>query len=169
VWTGQRQGDLLALPWSGYDGRDITLRQRKGGKHVTVECSSQLKAALDEAAKSKRGPLILTSSLGRPWTRNGFKSAWRDASKAAGIVDRTYHDLRGTAVTRFALAGSTEAEIASITGHTLGDVRSILEKHYLHRDPELGRNAVRKREARTKLQTELQTGKERAALEHAKD
>ncbi|WP_346016959.1 hypothetical protein [Methylobacterium sp. GC_Met_2] len=25
--TGQRQGDLLALPWSAWDGRAITLRQ----------------------------------------------------------------------------------------------------------------------------------------------
>jgi hypothetical protein len=32
LWTGQRQGDLLPLPWSAYDGRFIRLRQRKGRK-----------------------------------------------------------------------------------------------------------------------------------------
>ena len=31
LWTGQRQGDLLRLPWSAYDGRHIRLRQSKGG------------------------------------------------------------------------------------------------------------------------------------------
>jgi hypothetical protein len=29
LWTGQRQGDLLALPWSAYDGKHIRLRQSK--------------------------------------------------------------------------------------------------------------------------------------------
>jgi integrase len=28
-WTGQRQGDLLRLPWSAYDGNVIRLRQSK--------------------------------------------------------------------------------------------------------------------------------------------
>jgi hypothetical protein len=55
----------------------------------------------------------------------------------------------GTAVTRLALAGSTEAEIATITGHSLRDVRSILDSNYLQRDPELGRSAIRKLERKT--------------------
>jgi predicted transcriptional regulator len=48
------------------------------------------------------------------------------------------------------LAGCTEAEIAAITGHTLRDVRSILDANYLHRDPALAEAAIRKLEARTK-------------------
>ena len=47
----------------------------------------------------------------------------------------TFHDLRGTAVTRLATTGCTTAEIASLTGHSLRDVNSILDAHYLHRDP----------------------------------
>src|SRR6266566_9254851 len=31
LWTGQRQGDLLHLSWSAYDGKHIRLRQSKGG------------------------------------------------------------------------------------------------------------------------------------------
>jgi hypothetical protein len=46
--------------------------------------------------------------------------------------------------------GATEAEIATITGHTLPDVRSILDANYLHRDPALAEAAIRKLEARTK-------------------
>jgi hypothetical protein len=45
-----------------------------------------------------------------------------------------------------ALAGCTEAQIVSITGHSLNDVRSILDAHYLHRDPELARAAIHKLE-----------------------
>jgi integrase len=29
LWTGQRQGDLLRLPWSAYDGTHIRLKQAK--------------------------------------------------------------------------------------------------------------------------------------------
>ena len=36
-----------------------------------------------------------------------------------GVSGVAFHDLRGTAVTRLALAGCTEAEIASITGPSL--------------------------------------------------
>jgi hypothetical protein len=45
----------------------------------------------------------------------------------------------------------TEAEIATITGHALRDVRSILDAHYLHRDPKLAENAIRKLERGTEF------------------
>ena len=61
-----------------------------------------------------------------------------------------FNDLRGTAVTRLAIAECTEAEIATITGHSLKDVRSILDSHYLNRDPALGKSAIAKLEMRTK-------------------
>ena len=59
----------------------------------------------------------------------------------------TFHDLRGTAVTRFALAGCTNAEIATLTGHSLKQVEQILDAHYLSRDVRLADAAMRKREA----------------------
>jgi integrase len=96
--------------------------------------------------KSKAGPIILTNSEGRPWKQEAFGVAWRRACKAAGIQGLTFNDLRGTAVTRLAIAGCTEAEIASVTGHSLRDVRSILDRHYLHRDPALAESAIRKLE-----------------------
>jgi integrase len=36
LWTGQRQGDLLRLPWSAYDGTHIRLRQGKTGTRVVI-------------------------------------------------------------------------------------------------------------------------------------
>jgi integrase len=126
LWTGQRQGDLLRLPWSAYDGTHIRLRQSKTGIRVVIPVGAPLKAALDAAARSKQGPLILISSEDRPWTPDGFRSSWRKACIAAGIVGLTFHDLRGTGLTRLASAGCTEAEIATLTGRALRDVRSIL-------------------------------------------
>jgi integrase len=147
LWTGQRQGDLLRLPWSSYDGTRIRLRQSKTGCRVTIPVGAPLKAALDEAPK--RSTIILTTADGKPWSPDGFRSSWRKACSKAGIAGVTFNDLRGTAVTRLALAGCTEAEIATITGHSLRDVRSILDAHYLYRDPALAESAIRKLEKRT--------------------
>ena len=148
LWTGQRQGDLLRLPWSGYDGTHIRLRQRKTGARVVIRVGAPLKAALD--ATPKRSTIILTNSDGKPWSSDGFRASWGKACKAAGVIGATFNDLRGTAVTRLAIAECTEAEIATITGHSLRGVRAILDTHYLSRDQSLGENAIRKLETRTK-------------------
>jgi len=153
LWTGQRQGDLLRLPWSAYDGQTIRLKQSKTGVRVTVPVGAPLKAALD--ASKKCGPLILMNTRGRAWTANGFHASWRKACMAAEVSGVTFHDLRGTAVLRLFLAGGTEAEIATITGHSLRDVRSILDSHYFCRDPALAQSAITKLEiARAKKERE---------------
>jgi integrase len=148
LWTGQRQGDLLRLAWSAYDGTHIRLRQSKTGSRVKILVGGPLKAALDAAAR--RSTIILTTADGKPWTPDGFRASWRKACARAGIVGVTFNDLRGSAVTRLALVECTEAEIATITGHSLRDVRSILDANYLHRDPALGENAIRKLEKGTR-------------------
>jgi integrase len=154
LWTGQREGDLLRLSWSAYDGTHIRLVQNKSirrgnqrkATRVVIPVGQPLKAALDAAAKVKSSTQILVNTFGRPWTEYGFQSVWRKACAAVGIVGLTFHDLRGTAVTRLAVAGCTEAEIASITGHSMGDVRAVLDTHYLHRDPALAQSAISKLE-----------------------
>src|ERR1700738_103994 len=87
LWTGQRQGDLLRLPWSAYDGSTIRLRQSKTGARVIIPVGAPLKAALDVV--KKHGPLILTSSDNRPWTPDGFRASWGKACKKAGITSVT--------------------------------------------------------------------------------
>lgn len=149
LWTGQRQGDLLRLPWSAYDGAAIRLTQSKTSARIVVPVGAPLKAALD--AQVRRSPVILLNSDGRPWTSDGFRTSWGKACKFCGITGLTFHDLRGTAVTRLALAECSEAEIATLTGHALTNVRSILDSHYLNRDPALAQTAIRKLERRTKL------------------
>jgi integrase len=149
LWTGQRQGDLLRLPWSAYDGETIRLKQSKRGRRVAVPVGKPLKAALD--ATERKSPVILLTLDGTPWTSGGFSASWRKACARAKIVGLTFHDLRGTAVTRLAVAGASVAEIATVTGHSLSDVRTILDSNYLHRDPALGVSAIRKLEERTKI------------------
>jgi integrase len=145
IWTGQREGDLIRLPWTAYDGRYIRLRQSKTGKPVVIPVGKPLKALLD--ASPRLAETILTSSKGKPWTESGFQKAWKKAIKRAGIVDRTFHDLRGTAITRLA-ERVTIQDIAALTGHSLASVYSILQKHYLHLGLEGAERAIRALERR---------------------
>jgi integrase len=140
--TGQRQGDLLRLPWSAYDGRTIRVRQRKTGQYVPIPVADVLKTALDAAPRES--PIMLTNSERKPWSESGFQGAWGKATMRAEVRGLTFHDLRGTAVVTLARAGCTEAEIYAITGHKPSDVRAILTAHYLPRDAEVAGNAIAK-------------------------
>jgi integrase len=85
--------DLLRLPWSAYDGTHIRFQQSKTGRRMVMPAGAPLKALLDQS--ERRGPLILTNTMGRPWTADGFRSSWGKFSDRAGIIDLTFHDLRG--------------------------------------------------------------------------
>jgi integrase len=166
LWTGQREGDVLRLKWSQYDGQTLKLHQRKGrrrGKHgqastVVIPVAEPLKAALDAELAARKAakvsPLriedqtICLTSEGDAWQEGrkgytGFIHMFSEARKAAGIDDVSFGDLRGTAVTRLALAGCTVPEICAITGHSHEDAN----RNYLHRDPQIAWNAIRKLEA----------------------
>ncbi len=165
-WTGQRQGDILRLTWRAYDGRAIRLRQGKTGARVVVPVGAPLRAALEQAREKMPAvvsaglPLLVGPGNGF-WKADYFRTVWRKTSVKAGIGDLTFHDLRGTAVTRLALAGCTIPEIAAITGHSLKTVEAILDEHYLSRDPRLGESAIRKLEGATHKDSEESARKER--------
>jgi integrase len=146
--TGQRQGDLLVLPWSAYQADEqglpwIRLRQSKGGRRVNIPVTRRLRAVLDNTKRS--ATVILTNKHGMAWTPNIFGKAWRDACRKAKIEGLTFHDLRGTAVTRLAEAECSGAEIAAITGHSMKDVGRILDV-YLARTGKIALAAIAKLE-----------------------
>jgi integrase len=158
IWTGQRQGDLLRLLWAAYDGEFIRLRQSKGGtrgSRIKIPVGAPLKAALDALRPEKPEGEILRNSYGEPWTGDGFRTSWGKACDTAGIDGLTFHDLRGSAVTRLAEAGATVPEIASITGHSLADVEAILDAHYLGRTTTLAASGMAKLEKSVKPAVKL--------------
>ncbi|WP_244607457.1 DUF927 domain-containing protein [Bradyrhizobium symbiodeficiens] len=136
------------LPWSAYENPYIWLRQSKGGRRVAMPAGTPLRALLD--ATDRRGPLILTTHWAGPGRPMALARRGGKACERAGIDGLTFHDLRGTAVVRLAIAGASVPQIAAVTGHSLKDVEAILDAHYLGRDIQLAEAAV-KLEARTKL------------------
>lgn len=160
--TGQRQADILKLPWSAYDGQSITLRQgkasRRGAKAapITIRCTVTLRQMLDDLPRTT--PLILTTTTGRAFKKRYFAAQWKQASDEAGIKDLHFNDLRGTAVTLLSEAGNTTQQVASVTGHSLKTVHTILEK-YLARTRGLSDAAIANFEnsPRTNFANQLQT------------
>ncbi len=141
--TGQRQGDLLRLTWTAFDGEAITVIQSKTRARVFIPCADPLRKALT-AIKDRKGITILTAPNGRPWTSDAFQKAWKAAFKASGLTaDLHFHDLRGTAVTRLAEAGCTIPQIAAITGHKPHSAQRILSA-YLAITPDLARAGIAK-------------------------
>jgi len=126
IETGQRQADLLRLPWSAVVDNHIALRQAKTKVDVAIPISRRLRACLDAAPKGT-STTILTTERDLPWEPkgNGFRSAWRAACAQAGVSGVTFHDLRGTFATRRLSEGWTTEDVALCTGHSLRDLASL--------------------------------------------
>ncbi len=171
--TGQREGDLLRMPWSAYDGVRICLRQGKArhgkqlGPLVEIPCTTALRCMLD--GMERISPLILTTKTGQSLKKRYFARLWDAAVKKAGLqsvllpgsdtpVALHFHDIRGTAVTLLSEAGCTPQQIGTITGHSLNTVHLILER-YLARTRGLAEQAIFNFEnsPRTKFANQLQT------------
>lgn len=172
--TGQRQGDLLRLTWGNYDGATIALRQGKSrkngvvGRKIEIPVTRALKAMLDGIDRT--AAVILTTPSGRAYTGKNFRQQWKAACRAAKLPEELhFHDIRGTTITLLAEGGATVPQIASITGHSLKQVASIIEK-YLSRTRELaGGGIVLFQNAKsTKFANRLQTGAKKRASEKSK-
>jgi len=120
LYSGQRQGDCLAMPWSAYDGEGITLRQQKTDVDLWIHCHSTLKAELDACKREAQSVRILVNERGRPWPlgSNSFATTfWREARDHVALHGLTFHGLRHTAAHLLAEAGCSEFQIMAVTGH----------------------------------------------------
>ena len=128
--SGLRRGDLLRVSWSHVHENEIVIPTSKSGRRVEarIPLYGELRDLL--ARIPKRSTTILTNSKGRPWTGDGFGTMITKAKAKAGIGDELhFHDLRGTAATRFYVAGLSLRVIAEILGWTEGSVDNIICKY----------------------------------------
>ncbi|MCF6200198.1 MAG: tyrosine-type recombinase/integrase [Hyphomicrobiaceae bacterium] len=125
--TGQRQGDLLKLTWTAFDGGWLEINQSKGGSRVLIPLSENLLAAINK--ERRQAVTIMTSRKDLPWKADNFKQRWRATARRAGIENLTFHDLRGTFITLLTQAGATPQQIATISGHSLPGSQKILDTY----------------------------------------
>jgi integrase len=142
LWTGQRQSDCLTARWTALEGTRIRVNQAKGGRPLALPLGAPLAAVIAGLPRTQAST-ILTTSRGSAWTSDGLRASFRKAVARAGITDDLhFHDLRGTAVTRMALAGCTALQIAAVTGHSPAHINAILSRHYLGGQAELAEQAI---------------------------
>src|SRR5262249_19797521 len=130
--TGLRQGDLLRLRWSdiGEDRIEILTSKSRHRTRAIIPLYDDLRTVLSSIPK--RSPIVLTNSNGRPWRERSFQSVFSKTKTGAGVRrELHFHDLRGTAATRFYLANIPVRVIAEMLGWEEESVGQIIRR-YVH-------------------------------------
>lgn len=129
--TGLRLSDLLRLAWSHVEEDAIVLTTGKSRhrREAIIPLYGALRDLLTRIPK--RATTILTNSRRRPWTADGFGSSFNKAKIDAGMNERDLHfnDLRGTAATKFYIAGFSMREIAETLAWEEESVEKIIRRY----------------------------------------
>jgi integrase len=127
AYTGLRCGDLLRLSWSHIGEDSIAISTGKSGHRLEaiIPLYDELRAVL--ARIPKRSTVILTNHHHRPW--KAFPASFSAVKKAAGLHKLHFHDLRGTAATRFYIAGLSIRVIAEILAWDEDSVERIIRRY----------------------------------------
>jgi integrase len=129
--TGLRLSDLVRVAWShvGADAIVLTTGKSRHRREAIIPLYGALRDIL--ARIPKRATTILTSSKRRPWTADGFGSSFNKAKIDAGMSERDLHfnDLRGTAATKFYIAGFSMREIAETLAWEEESVEKIIRRY----------------------------------------
>jgi len=119
ICTGMRRGEIYELAWGRVDfsRETITLLKTKSGRSREIPMNSLVRQTLRqlEQGRLKGSELVFTDEDGRP--RTPRPRHWYRVCRAAGLVNLNFHDLRHTAATRMAEAGTDAFTIADILGH----------------------------------------------------
>jgi integrase len=143
AYTGLRLGDVIGLTWDEIDFESGVIERatnKSGGRtRATPPLLPEARVALEGAPRLAQ--TALTSGLKRPWTQSGLGNAFREARDKIGVRKR-FHDLRGTAATRFATAGFSAQQIAGFMGWEEVRVEAILKRYVSRR--KLAEDAARR-------------------------
>ena len=93
---------------------------------------------------------------GQPLGIGAIRSAWKRATKRAGLVGRLVHDLRRTAARDFRRAGVSEGEVMKLCGW---ETRSMFDRYNVIDEQDLAR-AVAKRFGNDKLTASSEASKD---------
>lgn len=127
AFTGLRRADLVRLSWSHIDAGIIEITTEKSQRKVLIPIEARLRQLISEIPK--RATTVLTSTRDQPWIANGLSSTFYDVRAKAGLSHLRFHDLRGTAATRFYTAGIETRDIAEIMGWSEKSVQRLVDRY----------------------------------------
>jgi integrase len=138
VLTGVRRSELTALRWRDVDLVENVLRVADSKTEDGVRSIALPPSLAEELWQHRRASayqgdddrVFCHAEKGTAYRGDEFAEHFRAALKKAGITDhmRPFHDLRHTAITNDAAAGSSPIAVMTKAGHT--DMRTT--KRYLH-------------------------------------
>ena len=147
---GQRLTDARLFrhgaEWSDNEGV-FRFWQSKTNSYVTIPVSERARWMITTARVDGSLYLFTDATTGKPYSESRLAHLFeqiRDRVRGADERTLVLRALRHSCVVQLARSGCTVPEIASITGHSIGSVESILSR-YLPRDNEVAWNAQRKR------------------------
>lgn len=122
LFSAARQADMCRLRWENYRDGWITYRQSKTGTTVRLPVFAlpPFQELVDGLSRSSE--FMLTTGTGHPMDVAHLGKTFREAYAKSELkpFGLRWHDIRGTAATRLTEAGCTDAEVAAITGHSIG-------------------------------------------------
>lgn len=165
---GLRRGDLLSLRWDQVKESHIELDTAKSRGQTFViapllgdgeKVMNELRDGRKRALQDGRIPsaYVLTTEKGTPWKPASLTQAFGRAATKAGI-DKSLHDLRGTAVTRFIAAGFSPQETATFVGWEEGHVQRIIKRYVSSRKVALDAIARSEQGTSAPLEREAESG-----------
>lgn len=135
MMTGLRQGQLLALHRTYWDGEVLQVPAAKAGRTVRYS-GPKLRAAINACLELQKGEgaiasvYILSSRTGTRYTSDGFRAIWQRAMRKhikAGGVRFTEHDLRAKV--------ASDSETLETASKRLGHQQQSTTKRVYHRKP----------------------------------
>jgi hypothetical protein len=142
LYTLQREGDLLQLPWSSVAGGRFQVRQSKTGKLVGAELHPVLRKVL-EATPKKHILVLVSEATALPYKADFFRHIFAYDRMRLGLRSQLqFRDLRRTGAVTLARFGVTPQRIAALAGWEIGTTQEIL-KTYIPLDEEMATAAVR--------------------------
>ena len=149
LFSGQRQGDVLAFTGAGVSDGVIRLTQAKTGTRVEVPIITPLAARLEQMQRRRIdkkynvAELVVDSRTARAFNAFTFRhrfAALREITIAGdrargldpcpSIAGKEFRDLRDTALTWLSWAGNDIKNISGVSGHALASLAQVLP-HYI--------------------------------------
>jgi integrase len=141
---GQRQGDVLRLTWTEFDGQGFTLRQSKTGASVYAALTPAMAARLS-AMERRAVQVIVCRGTQKPYQPDFFRHEFARIRALAELPETLqFRDLRRTALTEMGAGGATDTELRAMSGHSSSNVLRV----YVRPSSTEAREAQQKRVAK---------------------
>ncbi|MGH7297355.1 MAG: tyrosine-type recombinase/integrase [Polyangiaceae bacterium] len=149
AYAGERAGEVIAHRWVNVNLQTGLLFVREGmthgivvtpksGHQRTIPIAQPLQAILEEAKRQSASEYVAPSSLGRPWTHGGLRTAFDRALERAKLPHARLHDLRHFFITQCFVGGAGGPTVQRLAGHC----HLSVTQRYAHTNELLMRQAI---------------------------